>query len=184
MPANRFAARPARRPSAPDTNPAARSDVLPKTGLYDIRRLAGPAGLNRELIGLRDVQREKRKARLRRHARVRKQVHGTAERPRLSVFRSLNHIYAQVIDDEAGSTIISASSLKLTELPAEENAEGGKKKKPLSSKMRRSVATGRAVAERALEKGITLVTFDRGGYLYHGRVAALAEAARKAGLKF
>lgn len=133
---------------------------------------------------MRDVQREKRKARLRRHARVRKLVHGTAERPRLSVFRSLNHIYAQVIDDETGRTLVSASSLKLTSPPAVEDGGEGKKKKPLSAKMLRSVATGKAVAERALEKGITQVTFDRGGYLYHGRVAALAESARKAGLKF
>ncbi len=117
---------------------------------------------------------------MRRHKRVREKVFGTAGRPRLSVFRSLNHIYAQVIDDEAGRTIVSASSLKAVFPPSDEEDRGG----PESVKVRRSRAVGRAIAEAALAKGITQVSFDRGGYRFHGRIAALAEAARKAGLKF
>lgn len=160
----------------------------------------------------RDVHQEKRRARIRRHERVRKQVHGTAAKPRLCVFRSLNHIYAQIIDDDSGRTLAAASSLKV-ELPAVEAApapasaekpEGaekqekaeksgkgekgdkgkGKKARPLSAKMRRSIAVGKAIAEAARAKGVTAVAFDRGGYLYHGRVAALAKAAREAGLEF
>ena len=119
---------------------------------------------------------EKRKARLRRHKRVRKQIRGTAECPRLAVFRSLNHIYAQIIDDDNGKTLAGASSLKLS-LPPEE-------KKPASLKIRRSRAVGTAVAQKAQEMGLKKVTFDRGGYLYHGRIAALAEEARKSGLEF
>ena len=138
---------------------------------------------------MRNKDREKRLARKRRHLRVRKKVWGTAERPRLNVFRSLNHIYAQIIDDDAGKTLVSASSLKMdiSKLKAEvAGDEGGKKgkEKPLSTKMLRSIAVGRAIAEAAIAKGIKKVAFDRGGYLYHGRVAALAEAARKAGLEF
>jgi large subunit ribosomal protein L18 len=102
--------------------------------------------------------------RLRIHRRIRKRVRGTAERPRLSVFRSLQHIYAQVIDDTRGHTLAAASSL-------EEGVAGAR-------------VVGRLVAERALAKGIRRVVFDRGGYLYHGRVKALAEAAREAGLEF
>jgi large subunit ribosomal protein L18 len=155
----------------------------------------------------RDINQEKRRSRLRRHERVRKQVHGTAARPRLCVFRSLNHIYAQIIDDDSGRTLAAASSLKL-ELPpvpapaekAPETAEkpekgekgkggkgdkGGKKPAPPASlKMRRSAAVGTAIATAAIEKGIKAVAFDRGGYLYHGRVAALAKAAREGGLEF
>jgi large subunit ribosomal protein L18 len=133
-----------------------------------------------------DSAKEKRVARLRRHKRVRRQISGTAECPRLAVFRSLNHIYAQIIDDSSGTTLVSASSLKLS-LPAEsgqEDAEGKNKKKPASVKIRRSRAVGEAVAKKAQEMGLKKVTFDRGGYLYHGRVAALAEAARKSGLEF
>lgn len=108
------------------------------------------------------------------HKRVRKTVSGTAERPRLAVFRSLNHIYAQVINDELGVTLAAASSLdpefKASEL-AGGNVEGAQK-------------VGELVAKRALAKGINKVVFDRGGYIYHGRVAALAEAAREAGLEF
>lgn len=155
----------------------------------------------------RDINQEKRRSRLRRHERVRKQVHGTAARPRLCVFRSLNHIYAQIIDDDSGRTLAAATSLKL-ELPpvpappekASEQAEkpekgekgkggkgdkGGKKPAlPASLKMRRSIAVGKAIASAAIEKGIKAVAFDRGGYLYHGRVAALAKAAREGGLEF
>ncbi|UCF05362.1 MAG: 50S ribosomal protein L18 [bacterium] len=133
---------------------------------------------------LKDVRREKRRARIRRHRRIRKRVSGTAERPRLCVFRSLNHIYAQIINDEEGKTIVSASSRGLQLPPEGQDSGEGKKDRLLSVKMRRSIVTGKAIAERALEKGITEVAFDRGGYLYHGRVAALAEAARKAGLVF
>lgn len=122
------------------------------------------------------IQRPNRKeARIRRHIRLRKKVQGTAERPRLSVFRSLHHIYAQVIDDVAGRTLISASTLdpdvKATLTGATGNRESAK-------------TVGKIVAERAKAKGITKVVFDRGGQIYHGRVAALAEAARENGLEF
>jgi large subunit ribosomal protein L18 len=130
--------------------------------------------------------RDKKEARLSRHRRVRRKVRGSVERPRLVVFRSLNHIYAQVIDDDAGSTLVSASSLKLA-LPPVEEAAGGekkKKKKPEGIKIRRSREVGRAIALAAVAKGIKRVIFDRGGFLYHGRVAALAEAARENGLEF
>ncbi len=135
-----------------------------------------------------NTAREKRKQRLSRKARVRKKVRGTAERPRLSVYRSLSHIYAQLIDDEAGKTLASVSSLRL-ELPAVDDAgtdEGDKKKKkrPEGVKVRRSRAVGKAIAEKAVSLGIRKVVFDRGGFLYHGRVAALAESARKNGLEF
>lgn len=108
------------------------------------------------------------------HARVRQKVVGTSERPRLCVFRSLNHIYVQVIDDSIGATLTSASSLdkefKGSSLRGS-NKEGAKK-------------VGELVAQRALEKGISQVVFDRGGYLYHGRVKCLAEGAREKGLQF
>ncbi len=110
-------------------------------------------------------------ARKRRHTRVRKHVSGTSERPRLNVFRSLNHIYAQVIDDTQSMTLASASSLEATEMQGK-------------SKVEQAAAVGKLVGERALQAGITQVVFDRGGYKYHGRVKALAEASREAGLKF
>jgi large subunit ribosomal protein L18 len=117
---------------------------------------------------------DRNEARKRRHLRVRKRVRGTAERPRLNVFRSNKHIYAQIIDDVTGRTLASASTLE-KELRAEvengANVEAARK-------------VGQLVAKRALEKGCTAVVFDRGGYLYHGRVQALAEAAREAGLQF
>ena len=113
-------------------------------------------------------------ARLRRHNRIRKNLAGTGERPRLSVFRSLNHIYAQVIDDAKGSTLVSASSLD-EEITKEAN---GKKKADVAA------LVGTLVAKRASEKGVSQVAFDRGGFKYHGRVQALGEAARKQGLKF
>jgi large subunit ribosomal protein L18 len=113
-------------------------------------------------------------ARLRRHARVRKRVSGTPEKPRLCVFRSLSHIYAQVIDDVAGATLSAASD---TEADIKRKAEGKRK-----SEAARLV--GAEVAKRAREKGVSAVVFDRGGYLFHGRVKALAEAAREAGLQF
>lgn len=115
-----------------------------------------------------------RLARQRRHARVRKTVSGTAARPRFCVFRSLNHIYAQVIDDSIGQTLASAS-----DLDPEVKGKAAEKKKAESAEL-----VGSLAAQRALNKGIKKVVFDRGGYQYHGRVKALAEAARKAGLEF
>ena len=109
--------------------------------------------------------------RLHRHKRVRSKVAGTPERPRLNVFRSETNIYAQIIDDTKGVTLVSASSL-------EKGFEGP------GSNMEAAKKVGRAVAERAKAKGIDTVVFDRGGYLYHGRVQALAEGAREGGLKF
>jgi len=136
---------------------------------------------------------EARQARLRRKDRVRKKIRGTGGRPRLSVYRSLNHIYAQLIDDDAGKTLASASSLRI-ELPAggvaadagadEEGKKKKKEKKPEGMKLRRSRAVGRVIAEKATGLGIKKVVFDRNGFLYHGRVAALAEEARKHGLEF
>jgi large subunit ribosomal protein L18 len=113
--------------------------------------------------------------RLMRHRRVRKRVAGSAERPRLAVFRSLSHIYAQVIDDRAGRTVAAASDL-------EAGSPRGDKK--AGKKTERAKQVGKALAERAKAAGIAEVVFDRGGYRYHGRVKALAEGAREAGLKF
>jgi large subunit ribosomal protein L18 len=104
------------------------------------------------------------------HARIRAKLSGTTERPRLNVYRSLNHIYAQVIDDQKGETLVSASSLAL-KLKTGGNVASAKE-------------IGKAVAELAVKQGIKKVVFDRGGYLYHGRVKALADAAREAGLEF
>ena len=114
---------------------------------------------------------DKNKLRQKRHLRVRNHIHGTAERPRLNVFRSLAHIYVQIIDDEKGVTLTAASSIEKGFEGSGGNIEGAKK-------------VGAAIAKKALDKGITEVVFDRGGYIYHGRVKALAEAAREAGLKF
>ena len=113
-------------------------------------------------------------ARKRRHARVRKDLAGTAQRPRLNVYRSLNHIYAQLIDDSQGYTLLAVSSLD----PSLRKVVSGK------SKTQQAAAIGKALAERATEAGITQVVFDRGGYKYHGRVKVLAEASREAGLQF
>jgi large subunit ribosomal protein L18 len=107
------------------------------------------------------------------HDRIRKKVVGTPERPRLNVYRSLNHIYVQVIDDLKGSTIVAASS-----------AEGKKGEKKTGGNVASAKDVGKAIAERAKAKGINKVVFDRGGYIYHGRVKALADAAREAGLQF
>lgn len=115
-----------------------------------------------------------RKARIARHARVRKRVTGTSDRPRLSVFRSLQHIYAQVIDDSVGFTLASASTVD-TEVRGQ--CDG-------MAKTEEAEVVGRMIAERAKACGVTQVVFDRGGYQYHGRVKALADAARKAGLDF
>ncbi len=119
-----------------------------------------------------DRAKTKRVARRRRHARVRKAVTGTAARPRLAVFRSNTHITAQLIDDRAGVTLAAASSV---EAPTRTTAHGN---------VSEAKQVGALLAERAKAKGITQVVFDRGGYLYHGRVAALADAARAAGLEF
>jgi large subunit ribosomal protein L18 len=108
----------------------------------------------------------------RRHARIRRRLLGTAERPRLAVFRSNQHIYAQIIDDTAHHTLVAASTVESDVL--EKDVSGATQEA--------AAAVGKAVAERALKAGITQVVFDRGGKLYHGRVAALAEAAREAGL--
>ncbi len=118
--------------------------------------------------------RNSREARKRRHERVRKRVSGTASRPRLCVFRSLNHIYAQVIDDNSGHTIACASTMD----GDIKNGSAEKNKKEMSG------LVGALVAKRAKEKGIEQVVFDRGGYKYQGRVKALADAVRGAGLRF
>jgi len=107
------------------------------------------------------------------HTRIREKMSGTAERPRLNVYRSLNHIYTQLIDDLNGVTIASASSMSKK---GEEKVYGGN--------VEAAKAVGKLIAERAQEKGVKKVVFDRGGYLYHGRVKALADAAREAGLEF
>src|SRR5579872_4832061 len=107
------------------------------------------------------------------HDRIRKKVLGTSERPRLNVYRSLNHIYVQVIDDLHGKTLVSAST-----------AEGKKESRVKGGNVASAKAVGKTIAERAKEQGVTKVVFDRGGYIYHGRVKALADAAREAGLKF
>ncbi|QUH25454.1 50S ribosomal protein L18 [Serpentinicella alkaliphila] len=112
--------------------------------------------------------------RLKRHKRVRNKVAGTPVRPRLNVYRSLNNIYAQIIDDVAGNTLVAASSLD-KEIKDQVKTTGNKEAAQL---------VGKLVAQKALEKGITTVTFDRGGYIYHGRVKALAESARENGLNF
>ncbi len=114
-----------------------------------------------------------RAARLKRHRRLRARVEGSTSRPRLAVFRSLNHIYAQVIDDTTGSTLVAASDMD----PAIRGEVKG-------NKSEHAKVVGEAVAKRAKERGISKVVFDRGGYLYHGRVKALADAARGAGLEF
>ena len=111
--------------------------------------------------------------RVRRHNRVRKKVHGTAERPRLAVFRSNKHIVAQVIDDRSGRTLAAASTHE-----ADLKAGGGTGNRDAAT------AVGRLVAERAREAGVTAVVFDRGGFIYHGRIASVADAAREAGLDF
>jgi len=115
-----------------------------------------------------------REARIRRHRRIRKRIQGTPERPRLAVFRSLHHIYAQVIADTRGLTLVAAAALE----PARRGQRAGQTKVVLAARV------GETLARRALEKGITRVVFARGGFKYHGRVKALAEAARQAGLQF
>ncbi|MCI6552302.1 MAG: 50S ribosomal protein L18 [Lachnospiraceae bacterium] len=121
------------------------------------------------------VSKESRqKVRVKKHMKIRNRFSGTAERPRLAVFRSNNHMYAQIIDDTVGNTLAAASTLEKdvkAELEKTNNVDA-------------AAYLGTVIAKRALEKGITTVVFDRGGYIYHGKVAALAEAAREAGLVF
>jgi large subunit ribosomal protein L18 len=109
--------------------------------------------------------------------RQRKRISGTTERPRLTVFRSVSHIYAQVVDDMSGQTLVSASSV-------EPKLKGGFAKEARGSNLKGAEAIGTAIAERSIEKGIKRVVFDRSGFLYHGRIRAVADAARKAGLEF
>ncbi|MBV8892015.1 MAG: 50S ribosomal protein L18 [Acidobacteria bacterium] len=115
----------------------------------------------------------KNEKRQRVHERIRKRLLGTAERPRLNVYRSLNHIYVQLIDDLQGQTLVAASS-----------AEGKKPMRATGGNVAAAKAVGKTIAERAKAKGIGRVVFDRGGYLYHGRIKALADAAREGGLQF
>ncbi len=117
---------------------------------------------------------DKNKDRLKRHSRIRKKISGSAECPRLSVYRSLNHIYAQIIDDVAGNTLVACSTVE----KALANEIAGKSKSEVAT------IVGKKLAEKALAKGIKQVVFDRGGYLYIGRVKALADGAREAGLDF
>lgn len=119
----------------------------------------------------------KDKTRQKVHSRIRKTLAGTTERPRLNIYRSVNHIYAQVIDDAKGATIVCATSV--------EKGKGSKgEKRPTGGNVASAKDVGKLIAQRAQEKGIKKVVFDRGGYLYHGRVKALADAAREAGLEF
>jgi large subunit ribosomal protein L18 len=118
------------------------------------------------------AKKSKQEARRAVHTRIRKQVKGSQARPRLAVFRSLNHIYAQVIDDEKGTTLCSASTVEKSA-----GVENG-------GNLAAAKTVGKLIAARAQEKGISQVVFDRGGYIYHGRVKSLAEAAREAGLQF
>ena len=120
-----------------------------------------------------DIAQIRRESRIRRHRRVRKKVHGTAERPRLAVFRSNKHVVAQVIDDDAGRTIAAASTAE-----TDQRAAGS------GSTVEAAARIGKLVAERARAAGVEHVVFDRGGFMFHGRIAALATAAREAGLEF
>jgi large subunit ribosomal protein L18 len=123
---------------------------------------------------MKSIARKRRDARLSRHARVRKKISGTSERPRLCVYRSLKHIYAQIIDDSENRCLITVSSLSKDVTDQLGDAKG---------KTSLSTVVGKVIAEKAKAVGIEAVTFDRGGYLYHGRVKALAEGAREGGLK-
>jgi large subunit ribosomal protein L18 len=119
------------------------------------------------------VAQKRQQGRLVRHRRVRKKIHGTAERPRLAVFRSNKHLSVQLIDDDAGRTIVSASTAE-----AEQRSAGS------GANIAAATRVGQLVAERAKAKGVTTIVFDRGGFAYHGRIAAVAAAAREAGLEF
>lgn len=119
-------------------------------------------------------KKSRKEVRVKKHLRIRNRFSGTAERPRLAVYRSNNHMYAQIIDDTAGNTLVSASTLE-----KDVKAELAK-----TNDKDAAAYVGTVIGKRALEKGIRQVVFDRGGYLYHGKVAALADAAREAGLEF
>ena len=112
------------------------------------------------------------------HTRIRKKIVGTSERPRLSVYRSVSHVYAQVIDDTKGATLVSAGTVEMGKGAAKDE------KRPTGGNVASAKEIGKVIAERAKQKGIKRVVFDRGGYLYHGRIKALADAAREAGLEF
>ncbi len=119
---------------------------------------------------------ERNATRQRVHTRIRRKLSGSTARQRLNVYRSLNHIYAQVIDDATGTTLVSASTL--------EGHKGEKNAKVIGGNVASAKVVGKMIAQRAQEKGVKKVVFDRGGYLYHGRIKALADAAREAGLEF
>jgi large subunit ribosomal protein L18 len=124
--------------------------------------------------------------RTRRHVRVREKIRGSAARPRLAVFRSLTHIYAQLVDDDAGTTLVAASSLDVRTPPASPAASEPQSKAAKDAKGKRTElakTVGTLLGDRAKQKGVTEVVFDRGGYRYHGRVKALAEGVRAAGVK-
>jgi large subunit ribosomal protein L18 len=132
-----------------------------------------PGTEENEMIGKTSKDKTRQKV----HTRIRKKLAGTQERPRLNVYRSDNHIYAQVIDDANGVTLVAATSV--------EKGKGIKgEKRPTGGNVASAKEVGKLIAERSKEKGIKKVVFDRGGYLYHGRVKALADAAREAGLEF
>jgi large subunit ribosomal protein L18 len=120
------------------------------------------------------MKQTRNEARKRRHARVRRKIAGTSNVPRLCVFRSLKHIYAQIIDDDAGNTLVSASTL---DADVREQVDG-------LTKVEQATLVGKRLAEKALSRGVKRVVFDRGGYVYHGRVKALADASREGGLVF
>ena len=124
---------------------------------------------------MRSIAQERRRGREHRHSRIRKRVRGSADQPRLAVFRSLRHMYAQIIDDETARTLCAVSSLEdgIQETLSAEKA-----------RLKRSRMLGKLLAQRAKEKGISRVAFDRGGYLYHGHIKELAEGAREGGLEF
>ena len=119
-------------------------------------------------------KKSRKEVRVKKHMRIRNRFSGTAERPRLAVFRSNNHMYAQIIDDTVGNTLVSASTL--------EKSVGGELKK--TNDVEAAAYVGTVIAKRAIEKGIKTVVFDRGGFIYQGKIAALADAAREAGLEF
>jgi large subunit ribosomal protein L18 len=125
----------------------------------------------------------RQEARTRRHVRVREKVRGSAARPRLAVFRSLTHIYAQLVDDEAGTTLAAASSLDVRTRPASPAASEPQSKDAKGTRTDLAKNVGTLLGDRAKQKGVTEVVFDRGGYRYHGRVKALAEGVRAAGVK-
>ena len=120
------------------------------------------------------IKESRTKVRLNKHRKIRNRFAGTAERPRLAVFRSNNHIYAQIIDDTVGNTLVAASTM-------EKEIKAGVEK---TNDVAAAAAVGTAIAKKALEKGITKVVFDRGGFIYQGKIQALADAAREAGLEF